>query len=138
MNLTTYKSNWSASCTAVSGVETFTADELTTVNLNNIDYSLVLMLPPQDISLPEKNYQRNQFNTVLYIINKKSQATGDEVVIEWSRMQGLLQEALDTMLTKTNVIASDGNRAWDYFDEVIGGNSLLSVRLGINIVTQNC
>ena len=138
MNLTTYTSNWRASCTAVSGIETFTADELTTVNLNNVDYSLVLWIPPVNTSLPEKNYQRNQFNTVMYIINKKSQMTGDEVIVEWNRLQGLLEEAIDTMLAKANVITSTGNREWAYFDETIGSNSLLSVRLGINIVTQNC
>ena len=138
MNLLTYKTNWSASCTAVSGIETFTADDITTVNLNNVDYSLVLMIPPTNSSLPEQRYKRNQFNTVLYIINKKGQKTADEVVIEWTRLQGLLEDAIVTMLGKTNVIATSGNRDWAYFDETIGSNSLLSVRLGINIVTQDC
>lgn len=137
MTLATYISNWSAACMAVTGINQFISDEQSTANENNLTYPFVLLLPPTK-TFTGKGFRNNSFDTVLHIINSKGQKNASEVVTEHSRLEGLLKSALDKMLQKTGVINASGDIRFNYSDAVIGGNSLLSVRMSVNIVTSIC
>jgi hypothetical protein len=137
MNLTTYIKNCKDSFTAVTGINAFTTDEMTAVNLNNITYPFVLLLPPSKRSFG-KGYNRLGYRTILYLIASKGQKSADEIVTEWNRLEGLINSGLTILKDKNNIINTDGDVTYGYFDESFGGNQLLSVRVEFNMITTNC
>ena len=134
----TIKQLYTQASTAVGNVATINTlifGDLSRANFNEVTYPVLLIMPPR--AEIERLVSKNKTYTItMYMYTKDDQNNDTERVDDWKLLEDYFESFLDEFIDSDYLLAS--NKQYEYGHDVIGNNSLVAVKLTIDVRTLDC